>query len=254
MDLTTLVGLVLGISMILIGQVLEGGHISSILQPTAALIVLGGTFGATVLSFPGRSLKLAARGLKRAFRPPKHDVSGIIQTLIDMATKARREGLVSLEKEVEALSNPFLRRALQFAIDGVSAAGIRQALELEMDAHAEEEEKPAKVLESAGGYAPTIGILGAVLGLIHVMENLSDPSKLGAGIAVAFVATVYGVGVANLVLLPLASKIKERAHERAAVMTLIVEGVAALADGDNPRSIGEKLRGMHLDTHVAAQG
>src|SRR5262249_25691503 len=161
----------------------EGGHVGSIVQPTAALIVLGGTIGAVVLSFPGRALKLAMSGLKMAISPPKQNVGEIVRTLTSMAAKARREGLVSLEKDAEALTDPFLRKGLRLAIDGMSAAGIRQALELELEAHEQDAELPAKVFESAGGYAPTIGILGAVLGLIHVMENLSDPSKLGSGIA-----------------------------------------------------------------------
>jgi chemotaxis protein MotA len=247
MDLTTIIGLIIGIGAILGGQVLEGGHISSIAQPTAALIVLGGTVGAVVLSFPGKKLKLAMKGLKTAFSPPKQNPREIISSLSSMAAKARREGLVSLEKDAESLSDPFLRKGLRLAIDGMSAASIRLALELEVTAHEEEAEVPAKVFESAGGYAPTIGIIGAVLGLIHVMGNLSDPSKLGAGIAVAFVATVYGVGFANLVCLPLSTKLKQRARERGAAMEMITEGVAALADGDNPRNIEEKLRGMHLD-------
>ena len=250
MDLTTIVGLVMGFGAILLGQVLEGGHVSSIMQPTAALIVFGGTIGAVVLSFPGRALKLAISGLKLAFSPPKQNVGEIVRALTSMAAKARREGLVSLEKDAEALSDPFLRKGLRLAIDGMSAAGIRQALELELDAHEVDAELPAKVFESGGGYAPTVGILGAVLGLIHVMENLSDPSKLGSGIAVAFVATVYGVGIANLVFLPLANKIKQRAHERTVAMAMITEGVAALADGDNPRNIEEKLRGMHHDAEA----
>lgn len=250
MDLTTIVGLVFGVAAILVGQVLEGGHISSLLQPTAALIVLGGTLGAVVLSFPGRGLKLAIKGLKVAFSPDKQNAGEIVRTLSGMAAKARREGLVSLEKDAEALSDPFLRKGLRLAIDGMSAANIRLAMELEMTAQEHDAELPAKVFESAGGYSPTIGILGAVLGLIHVMSNLSDPSKLGAGIAVAFVATVYGVGFANLIALPLSTKLKARAHERMVTMEVITEGVAALADGDNPRNIEEKLRGMFHDAEA----
>lgn len=251
MDLTTLVGLIMGIAAILLGQVLEGGHISSIAQPTAALIVLGGTIGAVVVSFPGHSLKAAMRGIKLAFSPKKQDIGEIIKTLSTMAAKARREGLVSLEKDAEALPDPFLRKGLRLAIDGMSAANIRLAMELEISAQEHDTEQPAKVFEAAGGYAPTVGILGAVLGLIHVMENLSDPSKLGSGIAVAFVATVYGVGLANLIALPMASKLKARAHEHMVTMNVISEGVAALADGDNPRNIEEKLRGMHHEAGEA---
>jgi chemotaxis protein MotA len=232
------------VAAILLGQVLEGGHVSSIMQPTAALIVFGGTIGAVVVSFPGRALKAALKGLKQAFSPQKQASGEIIQALVQMATKARREGLVALEKDAEGLADPFLRKGLRLAIDGMSAAGIRLAMELEMEAHEEDAQLPGKVFESAGGFSPTIGIIGAVLGLIHVMSNLDDPSKLGSGIAVAFVATVYGVGFANLVCLPLGSKLKMRAKERGVTMGIIVEGVAALADGDNPRNIEEKLKGM----------
>lgn len=252
MDLTTILGLAIGIAAILLGQVLEGGHISSITQPTAALIVLGGTLGAVVVSFPGHALKATLSGIKQAFMPKKQSVEEIIQALVQMATKARREGLVALEKDAESLSNPFLRKGLRLAIDGMSAAGIRLAMELELEAHEEDAQFPGKVMEAAGGFSPTIGIIGAVLGLIHVMENLSDPSKLGSGIAVAFVATVYGVGLANLVCLPLGSKLKLRAKERGVTMGMIVEGVAALADGDNPRNIEEKLKGMN--PHAGAAG
>lgn len=245
MDLTTIIGIFMGIAAILGGQALEGGSIMSIVQPTAAIIVLGGTIGAVVVSFPPHALKLTLRNFKQAIAPQKLDMGEVVRTLAQMATKARREGLVSLEKDSEALSDPFLRKGLRLAVDGMSAAGIRLALELELAAHEEEAELPGKVFEAAGGYAPTIGILGAVLGLIHVMENLSDPSKLGSGIAVAFVATVYGVGSANLLFLPLGNKLKARAKDRRTMMEMIVEGVAALADGDNPRNIEEKLKGMH---------
>lgn len=246
MDLTSIIGLILGIAAVLAGQVLEGGHVSSIMQPTAALIVFGGTFGAVVLSFPGHSLKLTVKALKQVLAPGKQDFAEITRTLSSMATKARREGLVALEKDAESLPDPFLRKGLRLAIDGTPAASIRTTLELELAAHEAEAEQPAKVFEAMGGYSPTVGILGAVLGLIHVMENLSDPSKLGAGIAVAFVATVYGVGFANLIALPLASKLKARVHERTVAMEMTVEGVAALADGENARNLEERLRGMYL--------
>lgn len=247
MDLTTLIGLVFAISAILLGQVMEGGHVGSILQGTAALIVFGGTLGAVAVSFPGSALKATVKGLKQAFLPSKQDLGEIVKTLSQMAAKARREGLVALEKDAEGLPDPFLRKGLRLAVDGMPSAGIRHALELELTRHEHEAEQPTKVMEAAGGYAPTIGILGAVLGLIHVMENLSDPSKLGAGIAVAFVATVYGVGSANLIFLPLGTKLKTRAHERMVAMEIVVEGVSALADGDNPRNIEEKLKGMLHD-------
>lgn len=254
MDLTTIIGLIMGFAAVLLGQVLEGGHIGSIMQPTAALIVFGGTLGAVILSFPAHALKLTVKALKTAILPPKQDVAEIVTALASMATKARREGLVALEKDAEALTDPFLRKGLRLAIDGTPAASIRVTLELELAAHEEEAEHPPKVFEAMGGYSPTVGILGAVLGLIHVMENLSDPSKLGSGIAVAFVATVYGVGFANLVALPLATKLKARAKERGVALAMIVEGVAALADGENARNLEERLRGMHPSLAVSPEG
>ncbi len=241
MDLATIIGLVVAIGAILGGQVLEGGHPGSIMQPTAALIVLGGTLGAVAVQFPAGTLKRALTDLRYVFAPQAQDFGKVVKSLVTMAQRARRDGLVALEKDAGAITDPFMRGALEMAIDGVESKALRNALELEVT-HAESEgEGSAKVLEAAGGYAPTVGIIGAVLGLIHVMENLSDPSKLGAGIAVAFVATVYGVGIANLIFLPMAGKLKTRLHETIVMMEVVTEGVCSIADGENPRLIEKKL-------------
>jgi chemotaxis protein MotA len=241
MDFATIAGLLVAFGAILGGQVLEGGHIASILQPTAAIIVFGGTLGAVAVQFPGATLLRTLASMRQVVMPRAVDFAGLVKTLTSMSQKARREGLVALEKDANAVSDDFLRRALEMAIDGVESKALRAALEIEIG-HAEESgEGPAKVLEAAGGYAPTVGILGAVLGLIHVMENLSDPSKLGAGIAVAFVATVYGVGTANLILLPLSGKLKTRHREGMVLMEAATEGVCAIADGENPRLVERKL-------------
>jgi chemotaxis protein MotA len=241
MDLATIIGIVVAFGAVLGGQIIEGGHIGSIMQPTAAIIVLGGTLGAVAVQFPGAVLAQTLGALRQVFRPTTHDLAGSVKTIVDLASKARREGLVAIEKEASALADAFTRRAFELAIDGTESKVLRAALEIEI-AHAEEKgEGPGKVLEACGGYAPTVGILGAVLGLIHVMENLSDPGKLGAGIAVAFVATVYGVATANLLFLPMAGKLKQRNREGIVAMELVMEGVCAVADGENPRLVERKL-------------
>ncbi len=241
MDIASVIGILLGFAAILGGQVLEGGHISSITQPTAAIIVFGGTIGATLLQFPMSVVIHAVKGVKEVFTPHPHELDGIVKTIVQLATKARREGLVAIERDVSVLTNDFLRRAIEMAMDGTEADALRTALELEISRVEEENEHVGKVFEAAGGYAPTIGILGAVLGLIHVMENLSDPSKLGSGIAVAFVATVYGVGSANLIFLPLSGKMKLRHREEIVMMELVIEGACAITNGENPRLIERKL-------------
>ena len=194
MDKATLIGLVMGIGAVLGGQALEGGSIHSIMQFTAAVIVFGGTFGAVFLSYPFHNVLGAFKDLRIIIKEPLKDPSEIITQITKYANKARREGILSLEKEMKNISDPFLNKALNMAVDGIEPNTIREAMETELEYLDEHGKVNSKVFKAAGGYAPTIGILGAVLGLIHVMENLNDPSKLGAGIAVAFVATVYGVG------------------------------------------------------------
>jgi chemotaxis protein MotA len=242
MDITTLAGVVLAVGGILLGQLLEGGHIGSIVQGTAALIVFGGTIGAVAVSFP---LKDFVRGLRlaaMALRDKKSDLDQIVQQIVELAGVARRDGVLALEQRLPGIQDDFLRRAVGFIVDGVDATVTRDALETEIIRHFEEDTVGAKVFESAGGYAPTIGILGAVLGLIHVMENLNDPSKLGGGIAVAFVATVYGVGSANILFLPIASKIKRKLTLEKERRVLIAEGVLSIQAGLNPRVLAEKIR------------
>jgi chemotaxis protein MotA len=242
MDLATLIGLLLAFGAILGGQALEGGHLSSILQPTAALIVLGGTFGATFVQFP---LKVAIGSLKaimNAFFEPKVDNKATIAEVIRLATKARKEGIISLETETASIEDPFLRKALVMAVDGVEPKVLRETMELQISNIEEEGEHAAKFWEAMGGYSPTIGINGAVLGLIHVMENLSDPSKLGGGIAVAFVATVYGVTLANVIYLPIAGKLKLRLRGEVVGKEILLAGVISILAGENPRLIEEKLK------------
>lgn len=241
MDITSVIGLLLGIAAILLGQALEGGHIGSIVQPTAALIVFGGTVGATALSYPLPTVLQALRAFRGVFTETKRDAARIIDELLAFSNKARREGIISLEKDMEKTKDPFLKKALRLAIDGTDPKVLKETMEIELSYEEENGEKPSKVFESAGGFAPTVGILGAVLGLIHVMENLSDPSKLGEGIAVAFVATVYGVGSANLFFLPVASKLKAKHRQEMVLKELMLSGALAVQEGLNPRIIEEKL-------------
>jgi chemotaxis protein MotA len=242
MDLTTLGGIVLAIACILGGQALEGGHAGSLVQATAAIIVLGGTVGATMVAFPRGDFLRGLKLTKQVLTEKKSDRVDLIAQLLQFATVARRDGVLALEARLAEIADPFLKRALGLVVDGVDAAVARDALETEIGVEYDESLVAAKVFESAGGFAPTIGILGAVLGLIHVMENLNDPSKLGGGIATAFVATVYGVGVANLFFLPMAAKLKRKLGVERDRKTMIAEGVLAIQEGVNPRVLEEKLR------------
>ena len=251
MDFAAIGGLVIALLAIFGGFMLEGGHLAAILQPTAAFIVFGGTIGATAMQFPGAQLKAALGGLKNVFMPKHEDMGELVKQLVGFANKARREGLVSLEADAEKIDDPFFKKALGLAIDGCESGLLRDTMDVEIGRRDEEGEGISKVFEAAGGYSPAVGILGAVLGLIHVMGNLADPSKLGAGIAVAFVATVYGVAIANLFLLPSATKLKIRHTHAMARLELIVVAVTSIVDGENPRVIEQKLMGF-LDEHAAA--
>ncbi|MEK6642080.1 MAG: flagellar motor protein [Nitrospirota bacterium] len=243
MDIATIIGITLALGSILGGQVLEGGHVGSIMQLTAFIIVIGGTFGAICIQNP---LSVVLRGvsmLKLGIMDPKHDNKKTITTIIDLANVSRKQGLLALEGKLKDIHDPFFRKGVQLIVDGTDPKVVHEILEIDVEGQEEEGVTAAKVWEAAGGYAPTVGIIGAVLGLIHVMENLADPSKLGGGIAVAFVATVYGIGAANLFFLPLANKIKFKLKEEAASRTMIIMGLVGLAQGENPRLLQEKLEG-----------
>ncbi|MFL5273596.1 MAG: flagellar motor protein [Anaeromyxobacteraceae bacterium] len=242
MDLNSILGILLAIGMILLGQALEGGHAGSLVQPTAALIVFGGTIGSVMVAYPMSEFIHGVKLAKLAFTNPKHDLPGVARQLVELATLARKEGVLALEAHLGDVQDPFMRKALGYIVDGVDAEVTRDSLDTAIDAEFHEVSAASKVWETAGGLAPTIGILGAVLGLIHVMENLSDPSKLGGGIAVAFVATVYAVGAANILFLPMAAKIKRRLTLAKERKVLIMEGILAIQAGLNPRVLEEKLR------------
>ena len=242
MDVSTILGLLLALGAILGGQAMEGGKVGSLMQGTAALIVIGGTFGACLVTFPMSVFLKGMKSLGTAFFAPKIKNKEIIAEIIRYANKARRQGIISLESDTENASDPFLRKALNMAVDGIEPKTLRETMEMEIANMEEEGELPVKFWEAAGGYSPTIGILGAVLGLIHVMENLTDPSKLGGGIAVAFVATVYGVGLANIVYLPVAGKLKLRHRAEMVAKEIILAGVISILEGENPRLIEDKLK------------
>lgn len=243
MDKISFAGLVMGLIAIVGGQVLEGGHVSSLAQPTALVIVFGGTLGAVMLQNPFEVFRRGVRMVRWVWLPPSIDHKRLMQDIQNWSQISRREGLLALEKYINLNPDPFTRRSLQLLVDGVEPDRLRDVMEVEIDSYEEELRQGAKVWESAGGYSPTIGILGAVMGLIHVMENLSDPSKLGAGIAVAFVATIYGVGMANLVFLPIAGKLKYHIQRLVTARVMLVDGLVGIAVGDNPRIIESRLKG-----------
>lgn len=226
---------------IALGLYLDGGRIGQLLQPTAALIVLGGTFGAVVLQFPARVITEALRQLKHVFLGEHDPAAQLINDISRYAVLARKNGLLSLEKEAESIGDTFLRKGLMMAVDGAKPEEIRSALEMTLHAGAEQEELLPRVFEAAGGYAPTIGILGAVMGLIQVMQKLENMNEVGRGIAVAFVATIYGVGLANLLFLPCAGRLRLMVERRQVVRELVIEGVVAIVERTNPRMIEAKL-------------
>ena len=243
MDKISLAGLAIGLVAIIGGQILEGGHVGSLVQPTALLIVLGGTLGAVLLQSPFHIFRRGMAMAKWVWVPPVIEQKRLMEQILTWSQLSRREGLLALENQIPRVKDEFTKRGLQLLVDGADPERIRELLEVEIDTFEDEWRQSAKIWESAGGYSPTIGILGAVMGLIHVMENLSDPTKLGAGIAVAFVATIYGVGLANLVYLPIAGKLKYYIGRMVAPREMLIDGLVGIAVGDNPRIIEGRLRG-----------
>lgn len=246
LDKISVAGLALGLVAIIGGQVLEGGHVASLVQPTALLIVGGGTLGAVMLQSPFRVFKQGMRMTWWVWVPPVVEHKRLIEQITSWSQISRREGLLALENSINQLKDPFARKGLQVLVDGADPAHLRELLEVEIASFEDEMKQAARVWEAAGGYSPTIGILGAVMGLIQVMENLSDPSKLGAGIATAFVATIYGVGLANLVYLPISAKLKHHIGRLVTLREMLVDGLVGIAVGDNPRIIESRLKGYFL--------
>jgi chemotaxis protein MotA len=250
--MATLVGLVLAIGGILLGLVLEGGNLGQVIQPTAALIVFGGTLGAILIQYPLAVAVSAFRRLAQVLVEPAQNARSTIGILVKYANQARREGIISLDKELPNIQEPFLHRALMLAVDGTEPQELRKMMELELDNKEEQEEKIPQLFESAGGFSPTIGIIGAVLGLIQVMQHLDKIDEVGKGIAVAFVATLYGVGAANLILLPCAGKLRIRIRNEQIIREMTLEGVVSILEGMNPRILEATLLGFLTEAHGPA--
>jgi len=244
MDSLSLLGITIGLLALLGGNWLEGGQLETLLDGPALIIVFGGTVGAVLLQTPGKVFLRAMKSLRNVFLPPEYPRAERIKRTVSWAEAARQGGLLGLENMVGRERDPFVKKGLQLVVDGNEPQDIRRMLELELDSHEQRSLQAARVFESMGGYSPTIGIIGAVMGLIQVMQNLADPSMLGSGIATAFVSTIYGVGMANLVLLPVANKIKAHVMDESEYREMMIEGLVAISEGENPRLIEIRLRGF----------
>lgn len=243
MDILSLFGLVIAVAGILGGQFLEGGEVGVLLQLAAFLIVFGGTLGAVMVHHP---MSVFISGLKMAkwvFVTPKSDAQQMVYRLTAWGNASRKDGILSLESQIKTVNDPFVQKGLQLLVDGHSAEKIREVLEIDLNSYETLRWQSARVWEAAAGYSPTIGILGAVLGLVHVMQSLAEPSKLGAGIAVAFIATIYGVGFANLVFLPIAGKLKLLIQRDVTTREMTIDGLCMIANAENPHYIENKLKG-----------
>jgi len=244
MDKASIGGVVLAIAGIVAGLLIEGGTLNQILQPTAALIVFGGTMGAVLLQFPLTTVTGAFRSMARVFVTPARQNDMLIAQLVSFANEARRNGVASLDADLKTIQEPFLKQPLMLAVDGTEPAELRKIMRVSLDCTSEREERLPAVFESAGGFSPTIGILGAVLGLIQVMQHLDNIQEVGRGIAVAFVATIYGVGIANLFFLPFAGKMRIHLREEHQRREMMLEGVISILEGMNPRMLEVKLSGF----------
>jgi len=244
MDKGSVGGVLLAIVGIVAGLLIEGGNLGQILQPTAALIVFGGTMGAVLLQFPLTTVLAAFGSLAHVFSAPRKQSDQFLHLLVAFANKARRNGVVSLDSDLQSIQDPFLKQALMLAVDGTEPNELRKIMRVSLDSTAENDERLPAVFESAGGFSPTIGILGAVMGLIQVMQHLDNINEVGRGIAVAFVATIYGVGVANLFFLPFAGKMRIRLRDDQLRHEMMLEGVVSILEGMNPRMLEVKLAGF----------
>lgn len=243
MDRLSILGLLLAFSGILGGSILEGGSVAILLQGASLLIVLGGTLGAVMLQSPLRTFGMGLGMGRWAFSTPKISPQKIVYQLSAWSNLVRRDGVLKLEDQIDDMQDPFMRKGLQLLVDGNSPEKIRNVLEVDLHTYEQQHFQSARIWESAAGYSPTIGIMGAVLGLVHVMQSLSDPSKLGAGIAIAFISTLYGVGLANLVFLPIAGKLKMIILQQVSVREMFIDGLMMIANGENTRYLENKLQG-----------
>jgi chemotaxis protein MotA len=244
MDFLSFIGVAVAFAAILGGNWLEGGHLDTLANGPAMVIVLGGSIGAVLLQTPMHVFMRSMRMIGSVFMPPKRGLEETIAKLVEWSKVARKDGLLGLERAIGREPDLFVRKGMQLLVDGNEPDDIRHALEVELDSRERSDLQASKVLEAMGGYSPTIGIIGAVMGLIHVMQNLADPSKLGSGIATAFVATIYGVGLANLFLLPMGNKMKAYVLQESHYRELVIEGLVAISEGENPRQIETRLQGF----------
>ena len=243
MDLVSLIGTILAFVVIIVGTILKGSNVGALWNPAAFVIVFLGTIAALLVQNQGKALKQALKMFSMVYKPPKHQPSDLISRIVGWSEISRRQGLLGLEPQIESEDDTFVRKGLQLLVDGSEPDAIRGVLEVEVDAREHADLAAAKVYENAGIYSPTMGIIGAVMGLMAVMQNLADPSKLGHGIAAAFVATIYGVALANLLMLPMASRLKGLVHKQTQMREILIEGLVSIAEGANPRQIEAKLQG-----------
>ncbi len=243
MDLISLIGTLLAFAVIIVGAILKGTDVSALWNPAAFTIVFGGTIAAVMLHTQGRVIKQAMGMLIMVYKPPSLHPANLISRIVGWSEISRRQGLLGLESQIDAEPDPFIRKGLQLLVDGGEPEAIRSVLEVELEAREHADLNAAKVYENAGVYSPTMGIIGAVLGLMAVMRDLTDPTKLGHGIAAAFVATIYGISLANLLLLPIGARLKALINKQTQVREIVIEGLVSIAQGDNPRQIESKLQG-----------
>lgn len=249
MDIATILGIILGLAALIGGFVWEGGEVAGLMQMAAAVIVFGGTIAAVMISYPLAKLRTVPKSLVLAFTSNHHDEKQLIEDIVNMSTIARRDGVLALERSSNIHSDPFLREGVQLAVDGTEQSMIRKIMDYEIDAIHNKYEGYAKIFESAGGYAPTMGIIGTVMGLIHVLGSLTEPTALGPSIALAFTATLYGVVSANLLFLPIASKLKARGEDEINRMEMMLEGILSIQNGDHPLLVRRKLESFTAITY-----
>lgn len=252
-DRSTILGILIAVSGVVVGLLLDGGSVRQILQPTAALIVLGGTLGAVLIQFPLRTVQAAARELRHVVVDTSPIYSDSIEELVACCSQVRRRGMLTLDPQLEEIKDPFLKKSLTFAVDGVAVRELREMMEVDLDIFEEREESIARVLEAAGGFAPTLGIIGAVLGLIQVMQKMENVGEIGKGIAVAFVSTLYGIGLANLFFLPMAGKLRIRMRERQVVREMTLDAVISIVEGISARALRQKLQSYLVEGKKPAE-
>jgi chemotaxis protein MotA len=242
MDITTLLGLIVGIVSLILGFTLEGGQIQSLFQVTAALIVFGGTIGAVIVGLPLEQLKEVPKILKIAFTGQKKDPLAVIDDMVQLSMIARREGILALEEKIETYEDEFFKNGIRYVVDGMEPDLVRSILETELSYIESRHAKGIAVFEAAGGFAPTMGIIGTVMGLVQVLGNLSNVGELGPKIATAFIATLYGVASANVIYLPIVNKLKARSKEEVLIRELMIEGILSIQAGENPGILEQKLK------------